>query len=225
MRGGSAPGGSSGSGGARQQGGSAERSDAWPSWLDWASGLRRPVAVRVPMGLLIAVGVLLVLLLVAAYWVGAELGDAAARSELADQQRVLPANGGRGQTTGLISAGGSDGVSGGGDASGNSGSQADRLADPRVIGMNYLILARYPREEALRLVSFLRQHGVASMVLPTDNAGLYLVTDRQGFTPEQVRSEVYEQRKAELKRLGRLWKSAHDGPTDLSDLYGQKYRG
>jgi len=199
----------------------------WPGWLDWASGLRRPVVMRLPMGLMIVVLVGLLLVVMLAYWVGQQMGQAAARAELNEAQRVLPTSGGRGGTGGLISVDGQP-IGGGNSATNGGTNGADpgsSSMDPRVIGMNYLILARYPREEALRLVGFLREHGVASMVVPTDNAGLYLVVDRQGFTPEQVRNEAYEQRKQELKRLGRLWKSARDGPTDLSDLYGQKYRG
>jgi len=201
-------------------------------WFNWGLDLRQPVVLRLPIAVLVAVLVLLILTVLGAYWVGQRVGDAAARGELADMQRTLP-TGGRGQTGGLVPAGGSGASGASGDLStgGASGTGAgtgqlpDNLADPRVIGMNYFILARYPREEALRLVAFLRQNGVASMALPTDNARLYLVVDRQGFTPEQVRGEAYEQRMQELKRLGRLWKSAHNGPSDLSDLYGRKHTG
>lgn len=98
-------------------------------------------------------------------------------------------------------------------------------SDTRQSGLNYLVLATYPPEEAQRLRRFLAAHGVAAAAVSVNNGRFFLVVDLVGFTAEDLRTPAYEQRRMLIRRLGELWRKQERGPSDLSDMWPQKYRG
>jgi len=189
--------------------------DAFESWTDWLTG-GEPVVLRLPKGvaLLIAAGVLLLILV--AYWVGHARGGAAAdarhRQQLDSQvgtRVTVPVPVIVEQNTGPKNPP-------------NDAAPAGSPRDPRVPGLNYLLLAWYPEEEARRLASFLSQRGVETFITTSNNARLFYVVGSQGF--ERTGSGPARTYEGELRRLGREWK-AHNGGRgeDLSTMWWKKH--
>src|SRR5690606_37360841 len=149
----------------------------------WDAGV--PVVLRLPRGFAVLVGVAILGLVFLAYWVGYSRGAAAERAAYEEEQTQLritgrlPSGVGRVVEVPVEGEGGrvNDGRS---DATTRPGG-----GDPRRPGFNYLILARFPHEEAGRLARFLAERGVETAVIPSDTAGLSHVVALRGFTSEQ----------------------------------------
>jgi hypothetical protein len=126
-----------------------------------------------------------------------------------------------GKTT---SAGGtSEGAPSGGATSGGGGATSGG-GDPRVPGLNYLILARYPADEARRLIDFLAANGVAALGVSADNAGLYFVVAARGFDSDQWNGPEGKQYEAKLRDLGNAWKQHnHNKGDDLHSMYFSRF--
>jgi len=180
----------------------SERSDAsgLARWLN-----NHPILIRLPRGyaLLLCAGALA--MLIVAYAVGYARGKstwyAIGKAEAEAEHRNLPQY--RLSSDGGPATGGSPGV------------------DRRQPGLNYLVLARYPKADAQRLVQFLAAHQVETALVPVNNGRLYHVVDLAGF--ERTGVDAFKQRELLLRRLGRIWKARHRGPSDLSDMWPQKY--
>lgn len=89
-------------------------------------------------------------------------------------------------------------------------------------GLNYWIVASYPSDAARRLADFLESQGVASEVVPVDNAASQ-VWALPGFSRELLRSSEARSFEQRLRRLGRIWKNEHRGGDDLGSMYLKKY--
>lgn len=180
------------------------------SFGDWLAG-GEPVVLRLPKGvaLLIAVGVLLLILV--AYWVGHARGGAAADSRHRQQIESMQTTRASGPIP-LLDEGRSK------QPPPNDAQPAGSPRDPRLPGLNYLLLAWYPEQEARRLASFLSERGVETFITTSNNARLFYVIGAQGF--EQPRSGPGKTYEDQLRRLGREWK-AHNGNRgeDLSTMW------
>jgi type II secretory pathway pseudopilin PulG len=194
----------------------------------WDAGV--PVVVRVPRGfaVLICVGVLA--LMVLAYWVGFTRGQAALRHAHAEQIAALDRAAGRIPGAGrLVEVPTPDltaGPQGDGGRAVEAQDRASAVGDPRQPGLNYLILARYPREEADRLARFLAGRGVETAVIPTDNARFFHVVGLRGFTTDQYRAGVQAAYERQMRQLGRDWQASNAGRGhNLSDMYWRLYTG
>lgn len=201
----------------------------------WDAGV--PVVVRVPRGfaVLICVGVLG--LIVLSYWVGYSRGRSAAEAELAEEVAELERAVGRAPRLAggrldlavpdLATRGAGDeafsGRSGGIGRAGDAGGSGASVLRP---GLNYLVLARYPRKEAERLSAFLSSRGVETAVVPTDNGEFFHVVGLRGFTTEEYRSGEQAAYERMMKQLGRDWKAFNAGRGhNLSDMYWKLYTG
>jgi hypothetical protein len=171
-------------------------------------------------------------LLILAYWVGYSRGGSAAEERAMaiyephnnGVDRVPPnrlrAGAERGALGGVSAA--SEGTSG----RGYSQVAAGQGADPRTAGLNYLILATSPEEDAWRLKKFFSGRGVDVMVSPRNNRGLCQVIVLGGITPQQYGDkDVRERILTPMRALGRDWKASNGGKgDDLSSMYYEKYK-
>ncbi|GAB4109275.1 MAG: hypothetical protein Kow00105_17890 [Phycisphaeraceae bacterium] len=200
---------------------------AFESVMDtWRASASEPITLRVTRGMALCAVLAVFGLIVLGYWVGYSRGGTAAEKRVRaeyepavvglERQPPIKSNG-----TGMSLSPPNDGqkaVGGGTTADLNRG-------DPRVPGLNYLILALYPPEEAERLRAFLAQHQVEVMIGPRNNKGLCQVIALTGFTREQMRdTDAAERFLARMRQLGREWKAANGGRgDDLSSMYFHKY--
>lgn len=198
---------------------SERRSGIW--WGAW-QGASVPVILRVPRGFAVlgAFGVLG--LIVLAYWVGYSRGSNAAAIGPDGSQVVLRDD--RVPRVGrVIEMRSSAAGAGTHDASDVAGGGAVTDGDPRRIGLNYLILARFPRilhDEAVRLSRFLEEAGVETAVVSSDTGELFHVVGLRGFTTEEYRAGRHHGYMDQMRRLGRQWKSHNNGKgSDLSDMW------
>lgn len=160
-----------------------------------------PIVLRVPPGYVVVAVLVLAGLIVLAFWVGKYLGAAAAVvGPIISDNPVIDS-----------------GLGPVGDAGGETGSSVDS----RQVGLNYWILLRVPPDEAERACGFLRGHGVDSFVHPLENTGLCHVIALRGFTGDDESARQYQ---AELKKLGRIWKSEHRGTDAFVSMYLSKYK-
>jgi len=162
-------------------------------------------------------------LLILAYAVGHSQGDSAAEKRIRAELTVT----GPGYTPPprLGAVRGTES----GSPQGRAGRSTEPLdpgrVDPRVPGLNYLVLASCPPDEARRLQGFLAERQVEVMVGPRNNKGLCQVIALRGFTRQQYRDTDQKTRfMARMRALGRDWKSANKGKgEDLSSMYYVKY--
>lgn len=104
--------------------------------------------------------------------------------------------------------------------------------DPRVLGLNYLILAsRMDKESAERAAAFLTENGVPAFIVSVaksgsaaNNPGPYTLYAQQGITAEQYKARTPERTELEAKvaRLGKVWQKEHRGQTDFSQTLWEK---
>ncbi len=96
--------------------------------------------------------------------------------------------------------------------------------DPRVVGMNYWVIARLGPDEARRAAAFLMANGVTVAIVETNSERFREIIAAAGFegsgnSPEAARL------KSRVLELGRLYRVQEKGPTDFSDMYARKYSG
>ena len=194
----------------------------------WRDGASEPLLIRVPRGMALCLlgGVLGLLIL--SYLVGYSRGDSAAEKRVtAIYQPNLDGT----DRTPPVRQGGSPGSTGTDTVdSGSSGQVSDQRgirasADPRTPGVNYLVLAIYPNDEARRLQTFLAGREVEVMLGPRNNKGLCQVITLRGFTRQQFRdTDEAERFRTRLQAFGRDWKTSNNGKgDDLSSMYYDKY--
>ncbi len=115
-----------------------------------------------------------------------------------------------------------------------AGRPTERPADPRpaatdrptrVVGLNYYIVATYPREDADRLITFLADNDILAQAVPVSSGNTAQVWVLRGFTGSELRSEEGRRFKNRLLRLGRHWKSDERGWDNLDTMWPEKYDG
>lgn len=102
---------------------------------------------------------------------------------------------------------------------------ASGAVEKRKPGLNYLVMAFYPKDEADRLVAFLKARGLEAQTNVVHNKALYHVVALRGFDAQGLRSKEYQAYKQQILLLGREWNTRNKGPTNLSDVWPQRYDG
>lgn len=167
---------------------------------------RTQIVLRLPRGLMWSGGLAFVLLILLAYWAGAQRGQLA-----------------------ITGAKPADAISP--TAAGPSSCVPINPIHLLKPGLYYWILVELPtipggpqdaQPEVERLVDFLRGHEVDAAAFSDDNGMLLRVVDLRGFTVDQLSAEQ-ERYKARLSRLGQKWKRLQDGSTDFSAMRPEEY--
>lgn len=96
--------------------------------------------------------------------------------------------------------------------------------DPRQPGMNYLIAATLPTDEAEKAAAFLSSRGLEIAVVPVDNRPsqrwvvvLQAFGSREWYGPEGKRLEE------QIKSLGREYQQQFKGPSVFRDPWWKKH--
>ncbi|MCC7146356.1 MAG: hypothetical protein IT443_07915 [Phycisphaeraceae bacterium] len=123
----------------------------------------------------------------------------------------------------------SQATSGGGTSGGTSGGVSGGISvgggkDPRVVGLNYIVMANCSEEEARRMVDFLARQGVDAAGIKPHNSSLFQVVALRGFTADELgtKARVYRQ---QLLALGPAWKREGGVDFQKSGIYAAKYQG
>lgn len=124
-------------------------------------------------------------------------------------------------TTGGATAGGANGGNQGAGQQPGGGT----ISPLRKPGLNYMVLAQYPRDEAEKLAAFMQRSQVATIIVPSNNARLFHVIALRGFTRDEITSQAKKDFERELLRLGRKWQQEEKGAGNLSDMYLDRYDG
>jgi hypothetical protein len=98
-------------------------------------------------------------------------------------------------------------------------------ADTRQVGSNYLLCAsQLSKESADAAAAFLTANGVPAIA--TGRGGKYTVYTLLGIPAGSLDEKlaVRNQHKAEVARIGQLWRKEHPGASDFSDAYWEKYK-
>lgn len=209
----------------------------------WAGGGR---SIRVPMGYVFLAGGVAFALFIIAYLIGAQQGRKHERDRYArDSSSLLGATSdpldylasdqlARQQTGAANPTQTQQQTAQPGPGPRQAAAQTPQTATQRppastgrlVDGMNYYILARLSPDEAHRAATFLRANGLDVGVFRTDNPRFREVIAMRGFAagsgPDGVFGEESNRLKSEIRRVGRLYKSQQNGPTDFNDVYPLK---
>lgn len=186
----------------------------------WWTQANRPVVLRMPRGYLVLAAAGTLLLIALAYWAGSVRGHLRAISEM--EAGTVPPGMIRdpGEQTAAPTAPAGSVLR---DRS-TAAPEAAGRDDPRTPGLNYLILARYPLDEAQRLIAFLKGQGVDAVGIPAHTRGLYLVVALQGFDRTQYNAEPGTRFKEQMQRIGRAWKAHNNNRgDDLASMYYERY--
>ncbi|MEC9372889.1 MAG: hypothetical protein VYC34_03560 [Planctomycetota bacterium] len=193
--------------------------------------------VRVPVGYF-WLGAALVLAVFVGGWA---IGNQMARRAIAEERaRDYLGPGGPSRDPIMETAGGSGFLPGASDArAGESRPNRDSGAaqprrtgidarilpdrDPRQEGLNYLALASYDYETAVRCVEFLVSQGVDAYVLHRNN-DLFQVMVNRGFPGGSLSEKATQDFIFEMKRLGRIFKNDHRGGIDFEGATFFKYQ-
>jgi len=224
---------------------------------DWLGRLKHPVVLRLPRGYIAVAAAAFIGLIVLAYFVGHRQGErvgnerATARAEQKAKEALglgrvepIPAivppdppghyagrNGAPGGNGGAAGNGGrtppGPGNGGNGTITPHPPAGAWPPDDIRVPGLNYMLLATWPKDEARRLTAFFAEHGVATTATPVGGTGLYAVyAVDNGFSKATIRSPEANGYEERLRLLGRAWKKQNNNRgDDLSDMYWDKHEG
>ena len=190
----------------------------------WQAKTRQPIVLRVPHGTAVVILAGMIGLMLLTYWVGRTRGYRLASQagpvlEGVSLARVGPVVGQQDETAPMQH---------------ESPTVAERLdpviapesyrTDPRVEGMNYIVLAHYPEPDARRLVAFLVEEGVDAVAARPDGKKYFQVAALRSFAKEDLDSQSYLQYKQRLLRLGRKWKERGFGP-NFSGIFPSRYQG
>ena len=186
----------------------------------------------IPRGIVVLAGLVVVCLVVLTYWVGRSGGHETARKELLSPTHVDGAAPGSTPVGAMRTAPGrgADPTHAGATSPGESGRShtgigVSETRDPRQPGLNYLILAYYPTNEAHRLAGFLHNMGVATMVDP-DRRGKFarVIAVDQAFTGTQLGSKRQHEYDRKMHEHGRAWKKHNRNRGDaLESMYYWKF--
>lgn len=174
--------------------------------------LNQPVIIRLPRGYAILAGLVVVGLIVLAFNVGENYGS----------DKMVNSLSSKGLSTDLRDNPGEviiDGIT----------SSIPRIVikdgdDPRVVGLNYMILADYNKDLALKLQKFLAQSEVETFIKPryssqSKSTDRWLVYDMVGLENQAQISK----RRILLEDLGKKWASKFR-VRDLSTMYARLYK-
>jgi hypothetical protein len=96
--------------------------------------------------------------------------------------------------------------------------------DPRQAGLNYLIAATLPRDEAEKAAQFLDSKGLEIAVVPVDNQGSrWVVVVVQGVAAKDLGGPAARSLEQRLQALGREYKQTMKGPTVFNDPWWKKH--
>ncbi|MBL8745906.1 MAG: hypothetical protein JNK58_06065 [Phycisphaerae bacterium] len=95
--------------------------------------------------------------------------------------------------------------------------------DPRQSGLNYLIAATLPPDEAEKAASFLVSRGLETAVVTADNASLRWVVVLQGVAAKDLSGPAAKALEQRLQTLGREYKQVLKGPTVFNDPWWKKH--
>ena len=179
-----------------------EKDLPWNGWpfTQWLARLGHPIVVRIPRGFAVLIAIGILGLIVLSYQVGYARKSLQARTSqnagTIEPRSLLPPT-----------------------------RPVANVPSKRTKGLNYLMMTTFPpkapdnggehQKEAERLIRYLRQQAVAATIEITDN-GLLRVVDLKGFRDDQMAGEKYNAHKNKLNRLGRIWKSEHNGAREFS---------
>jgi len=209
------------------------------SWLD---RLRAGHSMRIPVGYMFLTIPALLLIVVVAYIFGFSRGETT--STTLDEARgatpefaindplgrpllnepgnpVTPTNNTRAPTSGNNS----------GSAPSRSGAAFNMQnlgpihSDPRQVNVTYFVLAETNPTGAERLASFCRANGLAGFVVASRSDRFRKVIVLPGFDIAARSTEPVKQLEELIREVGRKWKAAEPGATDLSDAYPQTHKG
>jgi hypothetical protein len=99
--------------------------------------------------------------------------------------------------------------------------------DTRQAGFNYLLCASLLEKSAAEgAAGFLTQNGIPATAVPSGRAGRYTVYTLLGIPSGSLDEKLKERNahKAEVVRLGKLWRKERPGSSDFADAYWEKYR-
>lgn len=95
--------------------------------------------------------------------------------------------------------------------------------DPRQPGLNYLIAATLPPDEALKAANFLNSRGLEIAVVPADNPSLRWVVVLQGVAAKDLGGSAARGLEQRLQVLGREYRQVLKGPTVFNDPWWKKH--
>ncbi len=98
------------------------------------------------------------------------------------------------------------------------------VSDPRENGLNYFVLAYTPRDNAVKLARFFRDHGVEAYAVKARNAALYRVIAAPGYARSQRGSEVVRALEGRIADAARKWKLEVNSRDDLA-YYPERFDG
>ncbi|MDX2115958.1 MAG: hypothetical protein SFZ24_10135 [Planctomycetota bacterium] len=96
--------------------------------------------------------------------------------------------------------------------------------DPRQPGLNYLIAATLPTDEAEKAADFLSSSGLEIALVPADNRpSLRWVVVLRGVAAKDLGGPTARALEQRLQDLGREYKQVHRGPTVFNDPWWKKH--
>lgn len=96
--------------------------------------------------------------------------------------------------------------------------------DPREPGLNYLIAATLPIDEARRAADFLSSKGLEIGIIPVDNRpSLRWVVVLEGIAAKDLGGSAARSLERRIQDLGREYRDLHKGPTVFNDPWWKKH--
>ena len=213
-----------------RQDGHAEPNDAQPNDApSWRHRARYPVVLRIPRGYAVLLGVAAVGLLLLAYQTGYSRGTRSTTQPQTSNHTYPPLANPVAQpvSTTTTTPPAAQPIPEPVPRPDLDKRVVSTNHDPRELGMNYFVLAHYPRAEAERLVRFLGAQGVAAAAYRPENKQFFQVVALKGFSRSEVSGPGPTAFRQRLHRLGRMWVAKHKGAEDFSQsgIYLAKYKG
>lgn len=188
--------------------------------------------VRLPIGYVYVGSVAAVVLVIAAYFVGAAQGrsQAGATTDSAglsnsglneSVRRETPSNNAVNENRSNQNEESAPPINPNRTSGAPGGSPRSLDVDTRQSGLNYIIIERFPAEEAWSVREFLARNGIDVLILPDNNPSLLQVVTRQGFSgwASNDQAQAMDRR---LGQLGRQWKDRESGSKDFSRRLARK---
>ncbi len=197
-------------------------------WASWWGQTQHPVVLRLPKGQAALLGLVFFLMILLAYWVGVMRGYRSGQREPSLQSVIateaLPDTRSSSPPVALPDDPATRDRPTRAAHLGDFSPVARVQSDPRQVGLNYFVLAHYPKEDAHRLVQFLANEGVPAAGFGKHGKNRYQVVALEGFHKDELDSSDYNQYKQKLLRLGHVWHSRGLGP-NFSGIFPALYNG